>query len=297
MKSITKTVGAVWSVVEMLPFSVKEEIYRFADRCRKFDSSVSEIRLRTSGYASLTVAGENIPLSVSLSKEEMEETVKRFCCGSVYAHSDTINEGYISVSGGVRVGLVGRAVCAGERVSAVHEISSLNIRIPHLVLGVGAPVLSELEKDPGAGVLIYSTPGVGKTTLLRSLAYELSKEKRVAVIDSRRELEMGEARGRFLDILSGYPKAYGIELATRTLSPEYIICDEIGADESEAILHAHTGGVPLIASVHAASIDDICNAPSVSPLLRAGIFGYCVGITREQGVCDYVYDIKRSDNK
>lgn len=276
----------------MLPFRIRDEIYRASELHSGFEDKISEIRLRRTGRSSLTVSGENIPLGVTLTKEEMDETVKRFCDGSVYAHSDTINEGYISLADGVRVGIVGRAVCEGGTVCGVVDVSSLNVRIPHFIFGLGVPVLSLISSEEGlGGVLIYSLPGVGKTTLLRSLAYEIAKKKRVAIVDTRHELSSMNARSNYADVLLGYPKDIGIEIATRTLSPEYIVCDEIGGGECNAILRARTGGIPIIASVHASGFDEIKSSSSVLPLIRSGIFDIFVGITRPKGASDYIYKI------
>ena len=150
------------------------------------------------------------------------------------------------------------------------------------------------------GVLIYSPPGVGKTTLLRSLAVMLSSGKearRVSVIDTRGELAYSlSAPTLCVDLLSGYPKHVGLLLASRTLGPEVMICDEIGSRaEAEAICEAHNCGVPLIATAHASSVRELLGRAGMGLLHRAGTFGAYVGIKRS-GKFSFVYDIcKRED--
>ncbi len=296
MKVITKTLSPMWEALELLPPKVRYEVQRFADARPELEERITEIRLRRAGRVSVTVDRDNVTLPVSLTKDEIELTLKNLCDGSVYAHSDTINNGYISLKNGTRVGVVGRAVCSAERIDGVCDISALNIRIPRDIYGLGAPIFEEIKKrDFLCGVLIYSAPGVGKTTLLRSLIYELSKTKRVAVIDTREELDIPSERSRALvDVLSGYPKAKGIEIATRTLSPQYIVCDEIGADEAKTVLASHSGGVPLIATAHALSCEALVRREGIKSLYEAGIFDIFAGITRKNGAHDYIYDIKYS---
>jgi stage III sporulation protein AA len=161
--------------------------------------------------SSLTLSGGvNLPLDVALSREEMENTVDRLCGGSLYAHGDTIKKGYISLFGGIRAGVSGRAATENGHIIGVSDISGICIRLPHFVKVDPTPVCDIIRAlDFSSGVLIYSPPGIGKTTLLRSVAAEMSKGKdavRVCVVDSRGELEFGLlARNVCADILSGYP--------------------------------------------------------------------------------------------
>ena len=107
---------------------------------------------------------------------------------------------------------------------------------------------------------------------------------RVAVIDSRGEFRDDEAMsGTLIDLLDGYPKAEGIEQATRTLSPELIVCDEIGgADEASAILAAQNSGVPLIASAHAGNMNELLRRTPIKMLYENGVFMKYIGITRDE---------------
>ena len=117
---------------------------------------------------------------------------------------------------------------------------------------------------------------------------------RVAVVDTRGELcGIGECGG-MIDVLEDYPKALGIEIATRTLNPEIIVCDEIGADTSEAtaIRSAHNCGVPLIASSHAKSLSELLRRTGIAMLHDSKLFGAYVGISRGSAK-DYRYDIIR----
>ena len=144
----------------------------------------------------------------------------------------------------------------------------------------------------GGGVLVYSPPGEGKTTLLRSLSLYLSRGDealRVCVVDSRDELFSGAEDVSFsLDVMSGYPKAEGIRIATAFMNPQLIVCDEIG-DEAEArsIAEAQNCGVPLLASTHGASIAGVLRRGGMRTLFDSDVFELYVGIRMGAHGMDY----------
>ncbi len=275
-----------------LPERVRGEIENSAVELGR----VEEIRLHCGRRVTLTSGGRNLPTSCILTRDEIDRVLTRLCGGSVYAFRDTIAEGYISLCGGIRVGVCGRAAISGGKIRGVYDIDTLAIRIPHRSPPLGREIVGILEEmNFTRGVLIYSPPGVGKTTLLRSLAAMLSSggcPRKVSVIDSRGELAFAlDSPSLCLDILTGYPKQAGIELAARTLGSQIMICDEIGSRaEAEAICEAHNCGVPLIATTHAASVRELLGRTGIGLLHRAGCFGAYVGLSRK-GSFGFNYDI------
>ena len=129
-------------ILSSLPYRLLEEIRR-----RSGGERIEEIRLRRDRRASLTLSGRNLVLDTILEGSEIDATLTGMCSGSLYAYSDTINNGYISLPSGVRVGVCGKASCEGERMIGVHEISSLVIRIPHKARRVGEPVRRLLPSE------------------------------------------------------------------------------------------------------------------------------------------------------
>ena len=105
---------------------------------------------------------------------------------------------------------------------------------------------------------------------------------RTVVIDTRGELAFAnEGRDLCLDVLSGYPRRQGIEIATRCLNAEVIICDEIGDyEEAMSLVASHNCGVPLIASAHAGSVEQLLARTGLRLLHEAKIFGAYVGLER-----------------
>ena len=83
--------------------------------------------------------------------------------------------------------------------------------------------------------------------------------------------------GAQTDVFDGYPKAEGIAIAVRVMSPQILICDELGgAAETDALLHSLHTGVRLIASAHAESIPALRRRPQIRRLIEAGAFSHAV---------------------
>ena len=270
--------------------ALPERLLREIDAVRRcfdgFDDSLREIRLHAGRLSYLVVGGRTFPLSVSLTQREIAEYVRFLSGGSLYAYSDCLSEGYLPLPDGSRAGISGEFVREGGRIVGIRKISSVVIRVAHAVPGAGALAEKVFRRmDCRRGLLIFSPPGCGKTTMLRDLAVRLStgaRPLRTAIVDCRGELS-GDwyGRGACVDLLTGCGKGEGIAIATRTLSPDVILVDEIGgAEEVEAVRAVESGGVPMIATVHGVSLARLAFDSPVSPLIRAGIFGGFIGIER-----------------
>lgn len=261
---------------------------RLTEAISFFDArQIEEIRLHAGRSATLTCGGKNAGTGVVLSPKEIAEVLSAMCGGSLYAYQNSICKGYVTLPGGIRVGVCGRASMDGEKMIGVGEISGLTIRLPHVRRVSAAPILELLRKTQGTGgVLIFSPPGVGKTTFLRAAARQASifpDGYRTVVVDTRAEF-FGtlDGEGLMLDVLVGYPHEVGIDIAVRTLGAQLIICDEIGTDaEARALLSAANRGVPILASAHARTFPELLRRPAISLLHRAGVFAAYAALSRD----------------
>ncbi|MBQ9510892.1 MAG: AAA family ATPase [Clostridia bacterium] len=287
-------------ILKYLPERIRQRIYDYCSSLPRLGTGVSEIRLRANAPASLTIDDKNICIfngkNLYADENEIVSTLGKLCEDSIHTYAETIKEGYVYLSGGYRIGICGYARSEKDKVAGIHTVSSLCIRIPHAITGICDSLLQEIVQEGDViSMLVYSPPGVGKTTLLRDVAYRLSTgngARRVCIIDTRGEIYINEMFVEALaDVMTGYPKAKGMEIAARTLSPQVMICDEIGTDEeADAILSVQNCGVPLIASAHAGSFEELMRRPNINKLVQARIFKKIVGIKRVGGKFDF--DIK-----
>ena len=238
-----------------------------------------EIALHVSSPISVRKDGVTHEAGVIISESDMNYFLRSVSGNSLYSHAETIKEGYVVTSDGIRVGLCGKAVCEGGRVLAVTGFSSALIRIPSRRYGFADELYGVLsDYDFRRNVLVWSPPCGGKTTLLRELVHRISSDDRrfkVAVVDTRHEICDG-LDGDAVFALSGFPRAKGIEIAVRTLSPDVVVCDEIWSSaDRDAIEYAAGSGAAVIASCHASSEDDAarrCGAPE--------LFGVMYGVSK-----------------
>ena len=305
----------VQTVEEVKGMDVQSGAYRFEQAVRnlpprlrtvlmglpaKAKDRAMEVRLRVDKPLALTCQGQswfvdlgsqlhNIPgQCFVVTPQEMEEAVLAMCSYSVHTHQSEMKDGYISLRGGHRAGICGSAVISEGKIAAVRDITSINIRIARDIIGAAEKVVSAVFLGGLQGALIAGPPSSGKTTILRDLARQLSSGKtgsyyKVAVVDERGEIgavHEGVPQndlGYCCDILSGYPKGEGILMAVRTLSPQVIICDEIGGEaEVTMMLDGLRCGVKVVVSAHADTLDELLGRRQIVRLLGEGAFASIV---------------------
>lgn len=281
-----KTKEKIYRVTELLPRHIAEEIMRLARGRREGPSGIREISLRRGGACTVLIGSEAVRLHGRADGEMISAVADRLLGGALYAHRDSIASGYISLEGGIRVGICGSAAYEGGRLVGISDIRSLLFRIPSGECAFAEELCRIYLSGIGSGMLIYSPPGVGKTTALRALARFIGGGRsplRVCVVDERREFDESDYIGCEVDILGGYKKRAGIEIATRTMSPGLIMIDELGAEDAEAITDVIKCGIPIVATAHAGSREELRSKTSLSRLFEIGAFDVLVGIRREGG--------------
>lgn len=223
-------------------------------------------------------------------RDDIEDFLERITSSSIYAYTDDIKNGYITVTGGHRIGLCGTAVYENEKITAIKDITDINIRIAKELKGIGEGIFSKITtKFDIHNTLIISPPGIGKTTLLRDLTRLISDniiKSKVSLIDERNEISatfMGNAQndvGIRTDVFCGYTKYDGIMRAIRSMSPTVAVLDEIGDKEDvKAILKCAHSGIKVIATAHGDNIEDV--KENLNELFENRIFDYFVILGKE----------------
>lgn len=276
---------------------------------------LQEIRLRTGQPVRIVCSNRErvLPSEAAphiVTKEEMRETMDYISHYSLYAYENELKQGFLTIEGGHRVGVAGKVIMEEEKVKNIQYISSVNIRISHEVIGCADGLLPYITKNKQVcHTLIISPPCCGKTTLIRDLIRQISdgnqyvKGCSVGVVDERSELGgcyLGIAQnhlGSRTDILDCCPKAEGMIMLIRSMSPQVIAVDEIGTREDiHAVEYAMQCGCKLIASVHGLDMEEAKNKPVLGELIRRRMFERYVvlGKGEHPGVIRGIYDERGS---
>ncbi len=248
-------------------------------------------------------AGGDDP-DLTCAPEDLERTLQLVTRASLYAWEEELARAFCTLPGGHRVGLCGRAVIRHGEVRAQKEFGSLAFRVARAVPGAADALAAHCGGPAGVrGVLVYGPPGSGKTTLLRDLARQLSagcpargvQPRRVVVVDERSELAACSAGwpqfdlGPRTDVLDACPKAQGLAMAVRALGPEVLVCDEVGGPlDAAAIADAARSGVAVMASAHAATMDDLLRRPGLRAVLRTASFALAARVTTARRLAEVI---------
>lgn len=261
-------------------------------------NKIYEIRLRVNAPLIVIYQGKEyfLTLEGELTREEakayhvqtedLKEMLEYISVYSLYAFEEEIRQGFLTIVGGHRVGIAGKTILDGNKIKSLKYISYINLRLSHQIKGCASPILPYIIKNRQiCHTLIISPPRCGKTTLLRDLIRQVSNGNRympgvsVGVVDERSEIAGSyqgipqNDLGIRTDVLDCCPKAEGMMMLIRSMSPEVVAVDELGDYEDihaiESVIHC---GCKLFATVHGSSIEDIKRKPLLQRLMQEKVF-------------------------
>lgn len=270
----------MFALFDYFPQPLRPVLYRLPETSR---NELEEIRLRCqcglqlklrSGFFYADKQGRLLRSesgSFTVTRSLLSACLEQFTASSLYSKEQELSNGFLTLEGGHRVGFCGTCTVKEGKITAIRDISSVNVRVSHQMIGVSDSLMPYLIRQGRVkNTLIISPPGCGKTTLLRDIARNLSDGfdsypgTDVAIADERGELGAvhggipGNDLGRRTDILHCAPKAEGMITLLRSMSPNVLITDEIGSRQDEtAVKQATLSGVSVICSAHGYSRRDI----------------------------------------
>ncbi|GGK19003.1 stage III sporulation protein AA [Caldalkalibacillus thermarum] len=260
-----------------------------------------EIRVQNQSYF-LTESGQlcrSADQGLVATPEDGQKILNLISRHSVYALEEELRRGFITIFGGHRVGIAGRAVVDNGRVQHVKHIRFFNFRVAREMKGIAEGVVPYLlDNGSPLNTLIISPPQCGKTTLLRDIIRVLSSGKaelglrgvKVGVVDERSEIAScldglpQHDLGPRADVLDACPKAEGMMMLIRSMSPQVVACDEIGSEQDTlAILEALHAGVTVVVTAHGSTLADIKRRPGLKPLFQTSVFERFVVLSHRKG--------------
>lgn len=251
-----------------------------------------ELRLRSGKPASFYAEGSETVTDYVTQKIEIEQAVAALSDHSLYAVREDIAKGFFTLKDGVRVGVGGKVVSSGNEITMIRDFTSVNIRFPTQKTGIARGLLKYITKGGRLeDTVILSPPQFGKTTYLRDVVRAASygegcMPQKCTVVDERGELFGGGDfdLGPRTDVLYTCPKARGMAMALRSLSPDVIATDEIGGeDDLSAIKEAANCGVCVVATAHAGSVQELMGRLFFRRLFDEGIIKRFVVLGDELG--------------
>lgn len=236
-----------------------------------------------------------------VSADDIQRVTNMVSNSSIYALEEELKNGYITIPGGHRVGITGKVVLEAGKVKTIKNISGFNIRIAREIKGIASSVLPHIidKQNRVRHCLILSPPRCGKTTLLRDIIRQLSngmyvksfKGVTIGLVDERSELAgcyQGIPQldiGLRTDVLDGCPKAEGMMMLLRAMSPQVLATDEIGKQEDiHALEEVINAGVTVLSTVHGTSLEEISRRPALKYLLGLNVIERFIILGRSRGV-------------
>lgn len=291
---------------EILPKTIRSKL----EQVNKIQE-LEELRIKVNKPIFIHIGNKEEIWDYVATSEDIKYIMQRISNYSIYAFEDELRQGYITIKGGHRVGLCGICVIENNTIKTIKDISSINIRACKEIIGCADKVMPYIINNNSVhNTIIISPPKCGKTTLLRDITRIISQGdrnknfigKNVSIIDERSEIA-GSFKGipqmevgNRTDVLDNCPKSEGIMMAIRSMSPDVIVCDEIGTQKDmDSILMSLNSGINLITTIHGFGIEDLYKRLVFKDIVENYVFSRGIVLSNKKGIgtIECIYDFTK----
>jgi stage III sporulation protein AA len=279
-------------ILSIIPSTIAEKILTMPTHIQPL---IEEIRIRIERPLEVTARGVPYFLPYVVTRKDGEQLINKLANHSFYTLEEELKRGYITIEGGHRVGLAGKVILEDGKVKAIRHLASFNIRVAREAIGIAAPLIPCLYENGWKHTMIIGAPQTGKTTMLRDIARMVSTgvpdeeipPYKVGIVDERSEIAgcvHGVPQLQFgprIDVLDACPKAEGMMMLIRSMSPDVMIVDEIGRrEDGQAILEAVNAGISLIMTTHGHSLEEVSKRPYLKEIIDMNVIERFIELSR-----------------
>lgn len=144
-------------ILRYFPMQIQKVLNGYGEQINE----IEEIRIRVGRNIMLKARNYESVLEYTITQNDIMNILEKVCDNSIYAYRNQIANGYITIRGGHRIGIIGTCVVENGEVVNVKNITSMNIRIAQEIHGAADKIIREIinvRQNEIYNTLIVSPP-------------------------------------------------------------------------------------------------------------------------------------------